>query len=61
MDAVQHSDSREVVRCRPTECQKNYKRVTVMHEAGELLTSSANEHGQETKETRVKKSRSEYT
>ena len=61
MDAVQHSDSRGVVRCRPTECQKNYERVTVMHEAEELPTSSANEHGPETKGTRVKNSRSEYT
>ena len=54
MDGVQHSDSRKLVRCQPTECQQNYKRVTVMHEAGELSTSSANEHGPETKGTRVK-------
>ena len=54
MDAVQHSDSCEVVRCQPTECRKNYKRVTAMHEAEELSTSSANEHGPETKGIRVK-------
>ena len=54
MDAVQHSDSRGVVRCQPVEWQRDYKRVTVMHEAEELSTSSASEHGQETKGTRVK-------
>jgi hypothetical protein len=54
LDAVQHSDSRGVVRCRPVECQRDYERVTVMHEAEELSTSSASEHGQETKGTRVK-------
>ena len=49
MDAVQHSDSHGVVRCQPTECQLDYERVTVMHEAEELSTSSANEHGQGTR------------
>ena len=54
MDAVQHSDSRGVVRCQPVECQQDYKRVKVIHEAEELSTSSASEHRQETKGTRVK-------
>ena len=54
MDTVQHSDSRRVVRCLPVECQQDYEKVTVMHEAEELSTSSASEHGQETKGTRVK-------
>ena len=36
------------------ECQKTTKKVTVMHEAEEMSTSSANDHGPETKETRVK-------
>ena len=49
MNAVQHSDSRKVVGCRPTECQQNYERVTAMHEAEKLSTSSANEHGQGTR------------
>ncbi len=35
-------------------CQQDYERVTVMHEAEELSTSSASEHGQETKMTKVK-------
>ena len=43
------ADSPEVVRCRPTECQQNYERVTAMHEAEKLSTSSANEHGQVTR------------
>ena len=54
MDAVQHSDSRGVVRSQPVECQQDYERVTVMHEAEELSISNASEHGQETKGTRVK-------
>ncbi len=54
MDTVQHNDSRGVARCRPVECQKDYERVTVMYEAGEMSTSSASEHGHETKGTRVK-------
>ena len=36
------------------ECQQDYEQVTAMHEAEELSTSSASEHGQETKMTRVK-------
>ena len=32
----------------------NYKKMTVIHKAEELPTSSANEHGPETKGTRVK-------
>ena len=51
---MQHSDSRKVVRCRLTECQQNCEKVTVMHEAEEMSTSSANEHGPESKGTRVK-------
>ena len=36
------------------ECQQDYGPVTAIHEAEELSTSSASEHGQETKMTRVK-------
>ena len=36
------------------ECRQDYKRLTVMHEAEKLLTSSASEHEHETKGTRVK-------
>ncbi len=54
MDAVQHNDSRAVARCRSVECQQDYKQATAMHESEELLTSSASEHRQETKGTRVK-------
>ena len=54
MEAVQQSDSCKVVRCPSTECHQNYEKMTVMHEAEELSTSSPNEHGPETKGTRVK-------
>ena len=41
---MQHSDSRDVVVCRPTECQQSYDGVTAMHD---------NEHMQETMGTSV--------